>query len=238
MKPRGDSGRHEPIVDEGTFEGVRAILAERGESQALKRGHPSDMLSSLLRCGRCKNAYVGSAAHGRKNRYRYYVCAARYRYGTGFCDGDRLPKDALEDPVIEQMTELFRDTALIGEALALARAEEAEASEESIERLASIRQKVAGARRSLDRYFAAFEEAEERALQNQVSEALSAPPKAEAVAEWARGASRALGEGHASAAEGAHAAPGEGASRDEPGGDPADLQDSGAGSRTGGSGGA
>lgn len=33
--------RHEPIIDEQTFDAVQAILAERGESQALKRGHPS-----------------------------------------------------------------------------------------------------------------------------------------------------------------------------------------------------
>jgi len=46
------AGRHERVVDEQTFEAVQAILAERGESQALKRGHPSDyMLLGVLRCG-------------------------------------------------------------------------------------------------------------------------------------------------------------------------------------------
>jgi site-specific DNA recombinase len=204
------AGRHEAIVDEETFEAVQAILAERGESQALKRGHPSDyMLSGVLLCGKCHKSYVGTAAHGRKNRYRYYVCSARYRYGTQFCDGDRLPKDALEEAVIEQLTELFRDTELVGEALALSRAEEAASSEESSERLAAIRQGLAGARRALDRYFSAFEEgslsprdcqqriarlrgriesleAEEQALQEAASEAASTPTEAEDVAEWAR----------------------------------------------------
>jgi Recombinase zinc beta ribbon domain len=114
-------GRHEAIIDEQTFGAVQAIVAERVDSQALKRGHPSDyMLSGALRCGRCRKAYVGTAAHGRKSRYHYYVCSTRYRYGTQVCDGTRLPMEVLEDAVVE----------------------------EAGRRLASIRQQLAGARRS------------------------------------------------------------------------------------------
>jgi site-specific DNA recombinase len=203
-------GRHEAIIDEQTFETVQAMLAERGDSQALKRAHPSDyLLSGVLRCGRCRKAYVGTAAHGRKNRYRYYICSTRYRYGTNVCDGDRLPMEALEDAVVEQMAEVFGDTALVGQALALSRAEEAGASEESARRLTSIQQQLAGNRRSLDRYFGAFEqgimsaadcqerierlrdriealEAEERTIAEGRSDGLSMTPSADDVAEWAR----------------------------------------------------
>jgi len=204
------AGSHEGIVDEQIFEAVQAILAERRDSQALKRGHPSDyMLSGVLRCGRCRKAYVGTAAHGRKCRYRYYICSTRYRYGTRVCDGDRLPMEALESAVVEQMTAVFADTALVGEALTLSRAEEAGGSEENVRRLASIGHELAGARRALDRYFGAFEEgrlsaadcqerierlrgriealeAEERALAQRGSEGLPATPTAGDVAEWAR----------------------------------------------------
>jgi site-specific DNA recombinase len=203
-------GRHEAIVDEQTFEAVQAILVERRESQALKRGHPSDyLLSGVLRCGRCQNAYVGTAAHGRKNRYRYYVCSTRYRYGTEVCDGDRLPMEALEEAVVEQMAGVFSDSALVGDTLALSRAEEARASEKTAQRLASIQQQLAAARRSLDRYFGAFEqgilsaadcrervdrlreriealEAEERAIAEGGPDRLSVAPTAADVAEWAR----------------------------------------------------
>ena len=203
-------GRHEAIVDAQTYEAVQAILVERGESQALKRGHPSDyLLSGVLRCGRCRRAYVGTAAHGRRNRYRYYVCSTRYRYGTTECDGERLPMEALEDAVVEQMADVFEDTTLVGGALTLSRAEEAEASEESARRLASIKQELGRARRSLDRYFGAFEqgimsaadcrervdrlrdqiealEAEDRAITEGRPESLSAAPAADDVAEWAR----------------------------------------------------
>lgn len=203
-------GRHEAIIDEQTFDAVQAILAERGESQALKRGHPSEyMLSGVLRCGHCRKAYVGTAAHGRKSRYRYYICSTRYRYGTQVCDGARLPMEALEDAVVEQMAEVFADTALVGEALALSRAEEVGASEESDRRLASIHQQLAIARRSLERYFGAFEqgtmsaadcqerierlrdriealEAEERTIAEAGTDGLPVAFTADDVAEWAR----------------------------------------------------
>ena len=208
-------GRHEAIIDEQTFDAVQAILAERADSQALKRGHPSDyMLSGVLRCGRCRKAYVGTAAHGRKSRYRYYICSTRYRYGTQVCDGERLPMEALEDAVVEQVTQVFADTARVGEALALSRTEETGASEERAGRLASIQQELAAARRSLDRYFGAFEqgimsaadcqeriarlrdrvealEAEERTIVQAGPDGLSAPT-ANDVAEWAQDLQRLI----------------------------------------------
>jgi hypothetical protein len=50
-----------------TFEAARRILAERGESQALGRAHPTEyLLSGVIRCGRCGSAYVGTSARGRK----------------------------------------------------------------------------------------------------------------------------------------------------------------------------
>ena len=112
----------------------------------------------MIRCGRCRRAYVGTSAHGRNGLYRYYVCSTRYRYGTEFCPGERLPKDALEEAVIDQMNEVYRDSSLIGDALGRARADERRPAEEATRRLASIRQELAGARRALDRYFVAFEE--------------------------------------------------------------------------------
>ncbi|MGH2793451.1 MAG: recombinase family protein, partial [Actinomycetota bacterium] len=87
-------GLHEPLVDDQTFFEARQILAERGESQALKRGHATDyLLSGLVRCGRCKRAYVGTSARGRNGFYHYYVCSKRYRYGAEFCDAEPAPQE-------------------------------------------------------------------------------------------------------------------------------------------------
>jgi len=202
-------GLHTPIVDQATFESVVRILEERGESQALKRGHPSDyVLSGVIRCGRCRKAYVGTSARGRKGLYHYYVCSTRYRYGTGFCSGDRLPKDGLEDAVIEQMRDVYRNTSLIEEAIAQNALEDAQPTEDASRRLAGVRQELAGATRSLDRYFGAFEEgslspadcqeritklkahidaltAEEASLAEKAAEGPEEIPSACDIAEWA-----------------------------------------------------
>jgi hypothetical protein len=46
------------------------MLAERSE-HAKRRGNPSDfLLSGLLRCGRCGNAYIGMSANGNGGRCR------------------------------------------------------------------------------------------------------------------------------------------------------------------------
>ncbi|MFB3737916.1 MAG: recombinase family protein, partial [Candidatus Velamenicoccus archaeovorus] len=203
-------GLHEPIVDTSTFAAAGRILAERGESQALRRAHPTEyLLSGVIRCGRCRRAYVGTSAHGRKGLYQYYVCSTRYRYGTEHCHGERLPKDALEEAVIDQMQEIYGNSSLIERALADANVEEGELAEDTGRRLTGIRQQVAGAKRSLDRYFAAFEEgslspadcqeriaklkaridalmAEEASLNQQTVEGASDAPSALDVAEWAK----------------------------------------------------
>jgi site-specific DNA recombinase len=202
-------GLHEPIIDAATFEVAGRILAERGESQALRRAHPTEyLLSGVIRCGQCRRAYVGTSARGRRGLYHYYVCSTRYRYGTEHCSGERLPKGALEEALMDQMQEVYANSSLIERALADAAAEDAESAENAARRLSAVQQELAGARRSLDRYFAAFEEgslspadcqeriaklkvridalfAEEAALSQRAAERSQAPTAVD-VAEWAR----------------------------------------------------
>jgi site-specific DNA recombinase len=153
------SGLHEALVDEDAYERVQALMAERSESHALRRGNPSDyILSGVVRCGLCGRVFIGTSAKGRSALYHYYTCSTRYRYGTKECAADRLPKGALEEAVIEQMVDVYADGEPIAEALAEATVAEGKNREETEERIASVRQQQAGARRALDRYFAAFEE--------------------------------------------------------------------------------
>ena len=94
------SGLHEALVDGETYKRAQEILAEGGESHALRRGNPSDyILLGVLRCGLCGRAFIGTSAKGRSALYHYYACSTRYRYGTKQCDAERLPKAALEEAV-------------------------------------------------------------------------------------------------------------------------------------------
>lgn len=79
---------------------------------------PADfLLSGLLRCGRCRRAYVGMSAKGNGGTYHYYACSGRQKLGRKGCDGERLPKDKLEDAIFSQITDLYRDGSLIREAI-------------------------------------------------------------------------------------------------------------------------
>jgi site-specific DNA recombinase len=151
-------GLHEPLVDEQAFEKAQDILRRRGEDASLRRGNPSEfLLSGLVRCHHCGRAYVGTSAHGRSQRYTYYACSTRYKYGPSKCKGERLPKGRLEAAVLSQLADLYRDGRLIERALAGAAAHVAKERPRVEEQLASARAEIARVERKLDRYFEAFE---------------------------------------------------------------------------------
>jgi site-specific DNA recombinase len=157
---RGESlpGNHEPLLDELTFQRAQRLLRERGEDMALRRSNPGDyLLTGLIRCGRCKRAYVGMSARGNGGHYHYYACSRRQKLGPKACDGDRIPRDKLETAVIHQLATLYRDGALIRDALHTAKAK----AHRNQPRLEEQRRALAGeirrAERALARYYSAFE---------------------------------------------------------------------------------
>jgi site-specific DNA recombinase len=151
-------GVHEPLIDEFTFAKAQAIMRERGE-HAKRRGNASDfLLSGLLRCGRCGKSYIGMSANGNGGRYHYYACSGRQKYGPKACDGDRLPREKIEQAVIHQLASLYRDEHVITEAFAMANADAEKRRPEFEQRLASIRAETTRAEQSLKRYYEAFEQ--------------------------------------------------------------------------------
>ncbi|MGH3030605.1 MAG: recombinase family protein, partial [Gaiellaceae bacterium] len=151
-------GLHEPLIDDVTFQRARKLLRERGEDMALRRSNPSDyLLTGLIRCGRCRRAYVGMSARGNGGTYHYYACTGRQKLGRAGCDGVRIPRDKLEAAVLKQLASLYRDRALIRRALdeaALKEQAERPALEEGRHALA---EEIRRAERALDRYYQAFE---------------------------------------------------------------------------------
>jgi site-specific DNA recombinase len=157
---RGQSypGLHEPLVDEPTLKRAKALLAERGEDVARRRGNASDfLLSGVVRCGKCKRAYVGMSARGNGGHYHYYACSGRQKLGRQACDGERLNRDQLEQAVIAQLLSLYRDGELVHAAVAEAarRQHEQRPALESQQR--AIETELRKAERALDRYYEAFE---------------------------------------------------------------------------------
>jgi site-specific DNA recombinase len=152
------AGRHEPLVDEDTFARAPALLAERGEDFAARHANTSNfLLSGLIRCGRCRRAYVGMSAKGYGGTYRYYACSGRQKLGRSGCDGQRISRERLEAAVLCQLAELYRDGTLIGRAIEQTTAQrESERADLAVRRTA-LAKEIQQAERALERYHHAFE---------------------------------------------------------------------------------
>lgn len=149
---------HEPIVDQHTFEQAQVLLRERGEDLTRRRGNRSEfLLSGVIRCGRCKRAYIGMSANGNGGLYHYYACSGRQKLGRKGCDGERLNRDKLEAAVFTQLAGLYRNGDLIAESLQ--RAYDAQAADRPApkEQQRTVAEETRRAERALERYYQAFE---------------------------------------------------------------------------------
>ncbi len=149
---------HEPLIPEALFERGQRILAERGENKSTRRSNASDyLLTGRVRCGRCGQAYLGTAAHGRSGRYTYYTCFTRHRYGTKHCSNDRLPADKLEEAIISRLQAVLADHGRLNRAVDRAYARLVDQQPKAADERAAVEQKLREARAALDRYFRSFE---------------------------------------------------------------------------------
>ncbi len=151
-------GLHPPIVDEALFAQAQAILQDRGEHPALRRGNLSDyLLTGLLRCAQCRSPYIGMSAKGHGGNYEYYTCQGRRRHGRTYCQNDPLPKHAVEAAVIAQLTILLAQTPLLEQAWQKAQSRTADRARDVQAELARVthQEQILTAKR--DRYLDAFE---------------------------------------------------------------------------------
>jgi site-specific DNA recombinase len=148
---------HEPLVARNVFDEAQALLASRSKQRSKRRSNASDYLfSGKLRCGHCGAAMVGSAAHGRSGRYRYYTCFTRHRYGKSKgCAAERIPADALEEQLLALLASALADARFLERAVAAAashadgerprRRRELKALERELARLDEARERYLGA---------------------------------------------------------------------------------------------
>jgi site-specific DNA recombinase len=150
-------GVHEPLIDGDIFERAQALLKERGGDWSHRAARAEFLLSGLLRCGRCRRAYVGMSAKGNGGTYHYYACSGRQKLGRKGCDGERLSKEKLEAAILSQLTEIYRDGGLIREAIEEAAARKDSDNTSLAERRASLAKEIGRAERAIERYQEAFE---------------------------------------------------------------------------------
>jgi site-specific DNA recombinase len=150
-------GLHEPLIDQDTFDRAQTLLKERGGDWTHRAARAEFLLSGLLRCGRCRRAYVGMSAKGNGGTYHYYACSGRQKLGPKGCDGERLSKDKLETAILDQLASLYRHGRLIRDAIQKAAASDETDRDALTEQRASLAKEITRIERAIERYQDAFE---------------------------------------------------------------------------------
>lgn len=105
------AGRHEPIIDQTTFETVQRLSKTRKEKALesnIRLGRATSLLSGLLFCARCGARYTPQVYTHGKYRYEKYSCASRSKRNKELikdpsCRNDAWDKHTLESAVFAQI---------------------------------------------------------------------------------------------------------------------------------------
>ena len=108
---------HEPIIDEGLWDKVQAIMES-------KKGKPSRIydgeypLTGILRCPKCGAGMVISRttnklADGTKKRIAYYCCGAWKNKGTSVCNSNTIRVDKANEYVFNKISELLSNEKMV-----------------------------------------------------------------------------------------------------------------------------
>ena len=91
-----------PIIDRETFEKVQKTLGTRAPKITHPRVvHSEYILSGLMRCKNCNAAMIGHAV--KSGKFFYYMCGNARRRGRGLCTTPLLPKDRIENFVVDKI---------------------------------------------------------------------------------------------------------------------------------------
>lgn len=95
---------HAAIVPRKEWEAAQKMFDRR--SKLSPKAIASDYLfSGVIECLLCGRHFVGHGAHGRNEKYRYYVCGKNARIGPKACAQARINADRLEDLIILKLKE-------------------------------------------------------------------------------------------------------------------------------------
>ncbi len=108
-------------------------------------------------CDRCGQRFTGTLATGRSSTYAYYTYGNRQRYGTASCSADRLPAEALERAVLDQLLALHANPEDLLEAARRASGSKSSNRRRHQDELATIDCELQKAKQTAERYLDAFE---------------------------------------------------------------------------------
>ncbi|MHB8340043.1 MAG: recombinase zinc ribbon domain-containing protein [Mycobacteriales bacterium] len=108
-------------------------------------------------CANCGKHFVGTAAHDKLYRCRYYPCWTRTRYGITACSAEWLPAEELEDAIVKALLATYERHDLFEVAVS-AGWEQAQAGRANLELEVSVAEaELTKSEGAVERYLAAFE---------------------------------------------------------------------------------
>jgi DNA invertase Pin-like site-specific DNA recombinase len=109
----GYPGEHQPIIDRGLWDKVRAILQESPRVRACRTRAATPALLKGLLFGPTGRAM--SPTHSRRGNklYRYYVSQSVLKHGPDACPVGRVPAAEIEATVVDQLRGMLRSPEII-----------------------------------------------------------------------------------------------------------------------------
>lgn len=103
--------KHEPLIDQETFDLVQRKLAERGERNEKTRASRF-VLTGVIRCGHCGRAMCGQStgARGRDSGRAYYRCPGGM---SGRCQLYAVRKEQIEEYILGYLTEWLTNPSAV-----------------------------------------------------------------------------------------------------------------------------
>lgn len=134
------------IVTDDVWEKVKARLKANGEAPARGKAKVPYLLAGKIFCGHCGSQMVGASGTGKSRRvYNYYSCAGRKSNRT--CDKKPVPKDWIEDVVVQDALEVLTDEVIDYVATVAARQSEEEIQQNT--NIPAIREQIADIERKV-----------------------------------------------------------------------------------------
>lgn len=145
------------IVTDDTWRRVQSRLKVNEEAPARGKAKVPYLLAGKIFCGHCGAPMVGECGRGKGGRtYNYYSCATRKRSRS--CDKKPVPKDWIEDIVVQDALEVLTDEII--EYVATVAAQQSEEEIQQNTNIPAIQQQIADIERKVRNLTKAIESAD------------------------------------------------------------------------------
>ena len=151
-------GVHEAIIVKDQFIQANQILDKRAGDRSSRNSVRSEyLLSGNIYCGVCGAKMSGISGNKNGVKHNYYVCSRRSKHGKDKCGMDYVRADALEGAIVDQIRQVAADPDVLNAIVASANEKLKTERPEVESSLKMADSKLEKMRKSLDRYFQAFE---------------------------------------------------------------------------------